>query len=182
MTDQKLNKDALKILRRKAMAEDPAALSLMGDFHLAGNQDGLRQDTKRALRYFRRAAEGGVVDAHVKAAKILIGLVEAGDQSAPPLDRYIDAAGYAHRAAIAGNSEGWTLLETICKTMTLPPQDGAAQRTFGDAASGEAAEPAVRAAAEGVARDIRRLLDNRRGGRPRAAQGATGRTRTSDIQ
>lgn len=152
MTEFNPSKEQLRVVRLKARKEDPAALSLMGDFHMTG-AGGVRQDEKRALRYFRRAADGGLPEAQFKAARLLVDMAAAGETGQTPLERYTDAAQYAHRAAIGGQKEGWPLLEEICNVMTPLAEDGALNGTFADAAT-----------AGGIVRDIRRLLDNRNGG------------------
>lgn len=142
MTLPKPSKEQMKAIRQKAMADDPAALSMMGDFHMAGI-GGVRQDEKRALRYFRRAADGGLPEAQFKAARLLVNMVAAGDAGQTPLEHYTDAAQYAHRAAIGGQKDGWALLEEICNAMS----------------------PAAEVSAEAgvIARDIKHLLGNRSG-------------------
>lgn len=109
------SKEELKTLRRHAKQDDPASLCLMGDFHMSG-QGGMRQDEKRALRYYRRAADGGLAEGSYKAARVLVGLTEH-DTTVPPLERYTEAAQYAYKSVLQGDGNGVILLDNIRKAM-----------------------------------------------------------------
>jgi TPR repeat protein len=104
----------VKATRKLAMAGDPAANVQMGDWHSDG-QDVLPYNQRRALRYYRKAAETGFADGQYKAACIITELSKPGPDA---FSDYLESADLAKKAASQGHVVSKIHLQTIWSVMT----------------------------------------------------------------
>lgn len=109
-----LSKIQVKAIRDAARRNDPEALCQMGDFHADGIH-GHDYSRKRALRYYRRAAEAGFAEGQYKSACIILDLSKPGPGE---LSDYMDSAALAKKAASQGHAASKIHLQTIWSILT----------------------------------------------------------------